>query len=59
MKIVKYPEESGLLIKTVSEAIKNEAREQKGGILGIVLGTLSYAHYYMLTGKLEITGTGQ
>ena len=59
MKIVKYPEESGLLIKTVSEAIKNEAREQKDGFLGIVLDTLSYAHYYMLTGKPEITGAGQ
>ena len=41
MKIAKSPEESGLLIKTVSDAIKNEAREQKGGFLGMLLGTLS------------------
>ena len=27
MKIVKYLEESGLLIKSVSETIKNEAKE--------------------------------
>ena len=30
MKIVKSLEESGLLIKNVSETIKNEAAEQKG-----------------------------
>ena len=29
MKIVKFLEESGLLIKEVSETIKNEAKEQK------------------------------
>ena len=29
MKIVKSPEEFGLLIKTVSETIKSEAKEQK------------------------------
>ena len=27
MKIVKYPEESGLLINGVSETMKNEAKE--------------------------------
>ena len=31
--------ESGLLIKGISEAIKNEAKEQKGGFLGMLLGT--------------------
>ena len=41
MKIVTSLEESGLLIKGVSEAIKNEAKkQQKGGFLGILLGTL-------------------
>ena len=30
MKIVKSLEESGLLIKGISETIKNEAKEQKG-----------------------------
>ena len=33
MKIVKSLEKSGLLIKGISEAIKNEAKEQKGGFL--------------------------
>ena len=32
--------ESGLLIKGVSQTIKNEAKEQKEGFLGMLLGTL-------------------
>ena len=40
MKIVKYLEESGLLIKGVIESIKNEAKEQTGGFLGMLLGSL-------------------
>ena len=36
MKIVKSLKHSGLLIKDVSETIKNEAKEQKGGFLGIL-----------------------
>ena len=31
--IVKSFEESGLLVKGISETIKNEAKEQKGGFL--------------------------
>ena len=41
MKIVKSFEESGLLLKGISETIKNEAKEQKGGFLSTLLGTLS------------------
>ena len=41
MKIVKSLEESGLLIKRISEAIKNEAKQQKGGFLPMLLGTLA------------------
>ena len=40
MKIGKSLEKSGLLIKGVSQTIKNEAKEQKGGFLGMLLGTL-------------------
>ena len=40
MKIVKSLEDSGLLIKGVSETIQNVAKEQKGGFLGMLLGTL-------------------
>ena len=38
MKIVKSLEESELLIKGISETIKNEAKEQKGGFLPMLLG---------------------
>ena len=40
MKIIKSLEESGLLRKGVSEAIKIEAKEQKGGFLSMSLGIL-------------------
>ena len=33
MKVIKFLEESGLMIKGVRETIKNEAKEQKGGFL--------------------------
>ena len=39
-KIIKSLKKSALLIKGVSETIKNEVKEQKGGFLGILLGTL-------------------
>ena len=38
--LMKSLEESGLLIKGVSETTKNEPKEQKGGFLGTLLGTL-------------------
>ena len=40
IQIVKYLEGSGLLLKGVSETIKNEAKEQKEGFLKVLLGTL-------------------
>ena len=36
LKIVKSLEDSGLLLNGVSETIKNEAKEQKGGFLSII-----------------------
>ena len=40
MKIVISLEDSGLLLKGVTETIQNEAKEQKGGFLRMLLGTL-------------------
>ena len=40
MKIIKSFEELGLLIKGVSEIIQNEAKRQKAGFLGMLLGKL-------------------
>ena len=46
MKIVNSLEESALLIKGVRETIKNEAKEQKGRFLGMLLGTWVYWEIY-------------
>ena len=40
LKIVKSLENSGLLLKGVSETIQQEAKEQRGGFLSMLLGTL-------------------
>ena len=40
LKIVKYLEDSGVLLKGVSETIKHEAKEQRGRFLSMLLGTL-------------------
>ena len=41
MKIVKHLEDSGLLIKGVSETVGNEVKEQKGVFLGMLAVTLA------------------
>ena len=54
-KIVKSLEESVLLIKGVSQTIKNEVKEQKGGYTGMFLGTLGASLLgNLLTGKSTI-----
>ena len=40
IKKVKSLEDSGLLLKGVSETVQNEVKEQKGRFLGMLLGTL-------------------
>ena len=56
IKIHKSLEESRLLIKAVSETIKNEAKEHKGGFLGMLIGTLGASLLgNLLTGKGTIT----
>ena len=52
IKIVKSLEDSGLLLKGVTETVQNEVKEQKGGFLSMLLGTLG-ANLLgnMLTGK--------
>ena len=41
MKIVTSLEESGLLIKGISETIKNEAKEQRSEFISLLLRTLA------------------
>ena len=53
IKIAESFEESGLLIKGVSETIENKAKGQKGGFFGILLGTLGAS---LLGDLLEVKG---
>ena len=54
MKVIKALENSGILLKGVSKAIKNETKEQKGGFLSMLLGTLGAS----LLGNLLSGGKG-
>ena len=54
MKIIKSLEESGLLIKDVRQTVTNEAKEQIGGFLSILLGLLGAS----LLGN-QLTGKGR
>ena len=52
MKIFKSLEDSGLLLKRVSETIQNETKEEKAGFLSMLLGPLSTSLLgNMLAGK--------
>ena len=57
MKIVKYLKDSGLLIKSVTQTIKNEAKKQRVGFLGMLLGTLSVSLLGNLFAGKDVTRT--
>ena len=40
IKIIQAPEDANILLKGVTKTIKNETKEQKGGFLSMLLGTL-------------------
>ena len=59
IKMVNWLEESSLLIKGVSETMKNDAKKQNGGFLRMLLGTLGASLLAnLLTGK-DITRAGE
>ena len=60
MKIVQVLEDFNISSKKFTKTIKNEAKEQKGGFLGILLGTLGASLLgNMLAGKgIVRTGYG-
>ena len=52
IKIVKSLEDSGLLLKRVTETVQNDVKEQKGGFLSMLLRTLGASLLgNLLTGK--------
>ena len=59
MKIVNSLEESSLLRKQVSETIKNTAKEQKGGFLGMLLGTLGASLLGSFLASKGVTKVGE
>ena len=54
MKTIEAQENSGILLKGVSKTIKNESKEQRGGFLSMLLGTLGAS----LLGNLLSGGKG-
>ena len=55
IEIVKSLEDSGLLVKGVTETVQNEVKEQKGGFLSMLLGTLDASLLgNLLTGREAI-----
>ena len=59
MKIFKSLEDSGLLIKDIRKTIKNEAKEQKGGFLGMFLGTLGTNLLGNMLGRKDALRAGE
>ena len=61
MKIVWAVEDSNILLKGVTKTIKNKTKEQKGGFLSTLLGTLGVSLLgNLLAGKRIVrTGSGK
>ena len=59
LKIVKSLEDSGLLLKGVSETIQHEAKEQRGGFLSMLLGTLGASLLGDILSSKGVTRAGE
>ena len=59
VKIVKLLKKYGLLIQGVRETIKNEAKEQEGEFLGMLLGTLGASFLGNLLNGKAVIATSQ
>ena len=59
IKIVKSLEDSGLLLKGVTETVQNEVKEQKGGFLSMLLGTLGASLLGNILAGKGINRTGE
>ena len=59
MKIIQALENSGILLKGVTKTIENKTKEQRGGFLGMLLGTLGASLLgNLLTGEKGIIRAG-
>ena len=59
IKIIKSLEDSGLLLKGVTETVQNEVKEQKGGFLSMLLGTLGAGLLGNLLTRKGVMATSQ
>ena len=59
IKIVKSLEDSGLLLKEVTESVQNKVKEQKGGFLSALLGTLGASLLRNLLARKGINRAGE
>ena len=59
MKIVKFLKQAGFLIKAVSESIENDAKDQRSGFLGMLLGTLGTSLLESLLAEKEVIPAGE
>ena len=59
IKIVKSVEDSGLLLKGGTKTVKNEAKEQKGGFLSMLLGALGASLLGNILTEREINTAGE
>ena len=59
IKIVKSVKDSGLLLKGVTETVQNEVKEQKGGFLSMLLGTLGASLLGNILTGINRAGKGQ
>ena len=60
IKIIEALENSGILLKGVTKTIENETKEQKGGFLSMLLGTLGASLLgNLLTGGKRIVRAGE
>ena len=58
MKIAQALEDFHIILKGVTKAIKNETKEQKGGLLSMLLGTLGASLLRNLLAGKEIARAG-
>ena len=56
---MKSLEDSGLLLKGVTETVQNEVKEQKRGFLSMLLGTLGASLFWIFLIGKEINRAGE
>ena len=59
IETVKSLEDSGLLLKGVSETIQNKSKEQKGGYLSVLRGTLGASFLGNILARKGINRAGE